>query len=136
MRPGCGIYAFKTPADLIYEAIGLRIVGTVYLWGRIIEHEHGYRAQYAYPASFVSSWLTGDELARLAELYNVPVDEENPVWKSVCRLDALWRNRSMFPLRSDGTNRPRLQRLSSPRGAKTLPSIQSESPPTKPTEGT
>ncbi len=24
-------------------------VGKVALWGRVIEHEHGYRAQYAYP---------------------------------------------------------------------------------------
>lgn len=27
----------------------LIVVGQVHLWGRVIEHEHGWRAQYAYP---------------------------------------------------------------------------------------
>ena len=25
------------------------MLGRVALWGRVIEHEHGFRAQYAYP---------------------------------------------------------------------------------------
>lgn len=27
----------------------MSVVGTVGLWGRVIEHEHGYRAALAYP---------------------------------------------------------------------------------------
>lgn len=29
------------------------ILGEVYLWGKIIEHRHGYRAQYAYPKKLI-----------------------------------------------------------------------------------
>lgn len=47
-----------------------RAWGTVKLWGRIIEHQEGYRAQFAYPAS-----LECDDEAiavRIATLYGVP----------------------------------------------------------------
>jgi hypothetical protein len=49
-RCRCGVYATTTP-----EALGgLRslpggVVGEVSLWGRVIEHGHGYRAEVAYP---------------------------------------------------------------------------------------
>jgi hypothetical protein len=48
----CGIYAVKSlnsPLDLRKA----HIYGEVYLWGKIIEHRYGYRAQFAYPKSFV-----------------------------------------------------------------------------------
>lgn len=56
----CGIYAWKT---LFGTTNGIRdfllhggyIIGKVYLWGRVIEHERGYRGQYAYPHSFLYS---------------------------------------------------------------------------------
>ncbi len=49
-RCRCGVYATTTP-----EALGgLRslpggVVGEVSLWGRVIEHGHGYRAEIGYP---------------------------------------------------------------------------------------
>jgi len=49
-RCRCGVYATTTP-----EALGgLRslpggVVGEVSLWGRVIEHGHGYRAELGYP---------------------------------------------------------------------------------------
>ena len=56
----CGIYAYKEKPRLLHEirnkmtppAIysGLRLVyGEINLWGKIIEHEDGYRAQFGYP---------------------------------------------------------------------------------------
>jgi hypothetical protein len=54
---GAGIYAFDTVERAVKEAhhqdlMGcLRILGAVKLWGEVIEHEHGYRAQYGKPAS-------------------------------------------------------------------------------------
>ena len=42
----CGLYAAKKPTD----AIG-NIIGTVAMWGRYVEHERGWRAEYAYPKS-------------------------------------------------------------------------------------
>lgn len=95
--PGCGIYALKTPADIAAEWEEHRawpgIVGTVYLWGRMFEHEHGYRAQFAYPASFIAAF-GGADIDALAAAYNVPTDKENLTWKSVSRLAELLQNRS------------------------------------------
>jgi len=50
----CGIYAVKTLHHFRsagYEQFG--IYGEVYLWGTVVEHELGYRAQLAYPKNFV-----------------------------------------------------------------------------------
>jgi hypothetical protein len=50
----CGIYASKNREHLRrtgYERFG--ICGDVYLWGSIVEHELGWRAQFAYPKSLV-----------------------------------------------------------------------------------
>ena len=46
-------------------------VGLVALWGRVIEHEHGYRAQFAYPAAFVEPTLESerDVVRELAARY-------------------------------------------------------------------
>lgn len=46
------------------------IIGRVALWGRIVVHADGYRAQYAYPQSF----FTDDEPTKEAlAKYNVPI---------------------------------------------------------------
>jgi hypothetical protein len=46
-----GVWAFKNPYDLAGEFLGeIRngaVVGTCWLWGTVIEHERGYRAQFA-----------------------------------------------------------------------------------------
>lgn len=44
-----GIYAAKDRHRLDYKGV----TGRVALWGRVIEHEHGYRAEYAYPYDLV-----------------------------------------------------------------------------------
>ena len=50
----CGIYAYKEKPTLLREirnsCSGLRLVyGEINLWGQVIEHEDGYRAQFGYP---------------------------------------------------------------------------------------
>jgi hypothetical protein len=50
----CGIYAAKDLAQLRrsgYAEYGVH--GEVYLWGAVVEHRLGWRAQYAYPKSIV-----------------------------------------------------------------------------------
>jgi hypothetical protein len=50
----CGVYAAKNLEHLRhlgYEGRG--IPGEVYLWGTVVEHELGWRAQFAYPKSLV-----------------------------------------------------------------------------------
>ncbi|MEK7501166.1 MAG: hypothetical protein AAB642_03520 [Patescibacteria group bacterium] len=62
----CGFYGAKTAEDLLcgFDLSVLRTrlgwrplaVGRVALWGRLIEHEQGYRAQFAWP---VEIWVFG-----------------------------------------------------------------------------
>lgn len=58
----CGIYAVSDSENLEafprytkewsgQRRVAFEIVGTVSLWGRVIQHEDGYRAQHAYPYS-------------------------------------------------------------------------------------
>jgi hypothetical protein len=70
----CGIYAYKTrqqaeKLDNAPEKV-THLWGEVSLWGRVIEHSKGYRAQFAYPKAFVN---TGGIAQRMAYLYGVPV---------------------------------------------------------------
>ena len=52
----CGLYAHKSWASASLQARGVSgaVVGEVQLWGRVIEHERGYRAQFARPCAL---WL-------------------------------------------------------------------------------
>jgi len=45
---GCGVYAAKSLPDVAGLDEGW-VIGEVSLWGRVVEHEHGYRAQWAQP---------------------------------------------------------------------------------------
>jgi hypothetical protein len=50
----CGVYAAKSIEHLHqcgYKKFGVR--GEVYLWGTVVEHERGWRAQFAYPKTLV-----------------------------------------------------------------------------------
>lgn len=68
----CGIYAYKSRSDAeLGENAPINIThvwGEVYLWGRVIEHKIGYRAQYAYPKAFIN---TGGIARQLALAYGV-----------------------------------------------------------------
>lgn len=57
----CGFYAYKTDAALTRSryARGRIVIGRVALWGRVVDHDHGYRAEHAYPQVL---YLRGNEL--------------------------------------------------------------------------
>lgn len=44
----CGLHAVESP-DELRRTRDPSVLGTVALWGRIVEHEHGFRAALAYP---------------------------------------------------------------------------------------
>lgn len=44
----CGLHGAHSP-EILRKAKTPAVLGRVALWGRVIEHEHGYRAQFAYP---------------------------------------------------------------------------------------
>jgi hypothetical protein len=70
----CGIHAFKDRGEAArfpgtWESrradgagVSTYVIGQVSLWGRVVEHERGYRGQFAYPFAL---WLP-PELQRLA----------------------------------------------------------------------
>jgi hypothetical protein len=72
---GCGIYAFKAldraMQDFSHKSrYSNRVFGCVSLWGRVLECETGYRAQFAYPKSIVD---TGTLARKIAAVYGVPL---------------------------------------------------------------
>lgn len=70
----CGWYGLSDPTPLW---TGGDVVGRAYLWGRIVVHAAGYRAEYAYPAALIlrprHDRATRRALARAAERYGVPL---------------------------------------------------------------
>jgi hypothetical protein len=73
---GCGLHAFKKMelAKGEFEEKNSRytnrVFGSVWLWGRVLECEKGYRAQFAYPKSFTD---TGTLARKMAVVYGVKV---------------------------------------------------------------
>lgn len=94
--PKCGIYGFKRPDDLrsqVDATYGDEIVGAVWLWGRIAEHERGYRAQFAYPAHFIYGYCC--DAAVIAAAYGVPYQEDLS-WKSAYQFGGSWQSHYGF----------------------------------------
>ena len=78
----CGIYAFNNPADAFMYLMNVRdrflgssvdvVVGTVSLWGRVIECERGYRAEYAYPHHFYLPVSFARFVGEVSSAFGVP----------------------------------------------------------------
>jgi hypothetical protein len=97
----CGVYAAKNLGNLRqfgYEERGIH--GEVYLWGTVVEHQLGWRAQFAYPKSLclppdaVPFTLSGIE-ARLkmliafgADIFMLGEHESIRLWKRGSGFDA------------------------------------------------
>lgn len=62
----CGTYAWKSRDSLRVNRSPAQVLdGECWLWGRVIEHELGYRAEFAYPKAFVDSGALARRMARL-----------------------------------------------------------------------
>lgn len=65
-EPGCtcGIHAMKDPIRLrrARPRGSAGVIGTVAMWGRVIEHTRGWRAEFAYPARLrlICAWCLWD----------------------------------------------------------------------------
>lgn len=71
----CGIWGFKDRATLLSKLSAhhseiVKVIGTVSLWGTVVETEFGWRAQHGYPAQL---YLLHPGLTDLSWIYNVPV---------------------------------------------------------------
>lgn len=99
----CGIYAHQTKAHLrastsmqassrwLCEELLPCVVGRVALWGKVVIHERGYRAQYAYPLDIV--YAHDCDGATIARTYGVPFHED-PSWTSVFQSEQSLSNHS------------------------------------------
>jgi hypothetical protein len=70
----CGLYATRElkdpgPAWRSGPHYARHMIGAVALWGRVVEHEWGYRAQHARPVAL----LEGFGAQRLADAYGIPL---------------------------------------------------------------
>src|SRR6516164_2186082 len=74
----CGIYAAKSFDQLRgMQGIGYAeqgVHGEVYLWGTVVEHELGWRAQFAYPKTLVVGPESLEELESLKILIEYGAD--------------------------------------------------------------
>src|SRR4051812_43110859 len=70
MRCSCGLHAYAR-----YRWMpGTCVTGAIVAWGRIVEHHHGFRAEYARPVAFPEpahgGWCVATEVSAL---YGVPL---------------------------------------------------------------
>jgi hypothetical protein len=74
----CGYWAVKTreQADAVRAAYSVPVYGRVQLWGRVIEHTEGDRAQHARILELFTH--TEDEARALSERYGVPATAVGP----------------------------------------------------------
>jgi hypothetical protein len=85
-RSGYGLYAFKSKYDVIreycggfFETFGVSVYGSVWLWGKVVEHAIGYRAEFGYPADlYVSPNMSTEDRNNLESRYQVPVSAWDP----------------------------------------------------------
>ncbi len=70
-----GLFAFKKLEDALSFADGTSVLGEVSLWGTVVEHAGGYRAEFAYPKRLFlpPSWDPA-AIVRIEETYGVPVE--------------------------------------------------------------
>jgi hypothetical protein len=70
----CGFWSFRNFKDLIEAmkpyADKVQVIGTVEIWGRVIECMNGFRSEYSYPKEL---WLLNEGLESLSWTYGVPV---------------------------------------------------------------
>lgn len=69
----CGYWSFKSKdalMDVAGDYDGIAVIGTVEIWGKVIECENGYRSEFAYPKEL---WLLKPDLDYLSWTYGVPV---------------------------------------------------------------
>lgn len=76
-----GVHAWKSASGaLTYAAGNQALVGKVALWGTVVEHEDGYRAEYAKPVSI--EFTMGNNhwppslVHKIAKRYGIPVSAE------------------------------------------------------------
>lgn len=77
-----GIYAFNSLRALqhnmqTYINIPEYVVGEIALWGRILKHQHGYRAEFGYPLCIYRVPGSNHQaLSIIANAYRIPIQDK------------------------------------------------------------
>lgn len=77
----CGVWAtreLEPCRQIVSGSITSACLGEVYLWGRVLEFERGWRARYAYPKRLLGGYCTGEEAEAIGRIYGVPVELATP----------------------------------------------------------
>jgi preprotein translocase subunit YajC len=95
----CGVYAARTIAHLHqcgYKKFGVR--GEVYLWGKVVEHERGWRAQFAYPKTlFLAADTIPFSLSEISSRISTLAEFGTDIFLlRDCERVALWKHDSGF----------------------------------------
>lgn len=79
----CGIYAFKEMSDALNYLMGVRdrwmgtfldaALGTVNLWGHVVECERGFRSQYAYPRHIYLPAAAARQMMAISATFGISV---------------------------------------------------------------
>lgn len=78
----CGVWAFRTRQQAFETAVSYSAgatavaLGRVRLWGRVVEYEHGWRAQYGAPVDVTIYGATDAMTLDVADGYGIPVVSE------------------------------------------------------------
>jgi hypothetical protein len=77
----CGIYAYKEKPRLLneigrnpYSGLTRLVYGEINLWGKVIEHEDGYRAQFGYPRRLWCAPVLEPLAGWIGYVYGVPCE--------------------------------------------------------------
>lgn len=86
----CGLWVLRRiDAGLMRRTAGivpsslrmaLYVWGRVRFWGEVIEHEHGWRAEFARPVALYRTWEPFAEarMREVAEAYDIPIEDAPP----------------------------------------------------------
>lgn len=85
----CGVYATRSYLSLLRQVNvnDSYVVGRVALWGTLVEHEAGFRAQFAYPSEFYATQNNHERVSQLAARYGVSVGDLSSVQAQAQRAD-------------------------------------------------
>lgn len=79
----CGFWACSSLEVLedtlrgLYGGERCLVLGSVLLWGHVVRHEYGYRAQYALITGLFADWECS-QLPQVAERYAAPIASGRP----------------------------------------------------------
>ena len=80
-----GIYAYKSDSKLDFSCdIYKNLIGTVALWGKVIEHQDGYRGEYAYPVSI--DYISCSKCNTISNFLDHFVFQAEEIWCNNCFL--------------------------------------------------